>query len=417
MRFRRWVEGATESWIELLELADGDADRDDLVRAFHSAYDGLVTSSENYRQRTDAHETVPAFEDILRYLPQSMRSTRTWEVNSRVLEAWTQDNWNSAFSHILVGGENLGRGFTVNGLTITYMPRGSGGRTADTIQQRGRFFGYKQDYLGLCRVFLDGEVRGDYENYIDHESHVMGELTELARSGSSMSDWRRRMLLAQSLHPTRRSVIPDIYRHLRVSNWTQQLQPWTRANDASVAANWRVIEPFLHDLVFHEDPGSDQRTTEQRNALAEHIPLTHVLEHLLVRLRFSGRDAPVFSATELAIQWHLRSNPNATAAVYRMAAQRSPLQGGGTRQRRIGDDGRIVNLFQGEAPVKPVALRGHIYPGDRRIHDEQEVTVQIHDLDLTDSSKPPNLLRGHVPAIAVWIPDLIRVGVFEEMAT
>ena len=404
LQFKRWVESATDSWIELLELPDGGPDRDDLVQAFNTAYDELVTSTEGYRQENNAHETVPAFEDILMYLPQSLRSTRTWEVNSRVLEAWTQDNWNSAFSHILVGGENLGRGFTVNGLTTTYMPRGRGTGVADTIQQRGRFFGYKQDYLGLCRVFLDGGVRGDYENYIDHESHVMDELTQLAQSGSSMSEWRRRMLLAQSLRPTRRSVIPDIYRHLQVSEWTQQLQPWTHEDDAAVVANWDAVESFLEGLQFQEDPGSDQRTTEQRNALASSVPLAHVLERLLVRMWFLRRDAPVFSAAELAIQWHLRSNPNATAAVYRMANQRTPLEGGGRRRRQIGDDGRIVNLFQGEAPVQPVSLRGRIYPGDRRIHADETVTVQIHDLDLTDGSQPPGLLKGHVPAVAIWIP-------------
>ena len=407
LQFKRWVEGAKDSWIELLELPDGDSDRDDLVRAFHIAYDGLATSSESYRQRTGAHETVPTFDEILRYLPQAMRSTPTWEVNSRVLAAWTQDNWNSASSHILVGGENLGRGFTVNGLTITYMPRGRGSGVADTIQQRGRFFGYKQEYLGLCRVFLDGEVRDDYENYIDHESHVMDELTQLALSGSSMSEWRRRMLLAQSLRPTRRSVIPNIYRHLQVSEWTQQSRPWAPEHGAAVVTNWNVIESFLEGLAFHEDSGSDQRTIEQRNALAEHIPLVQLLENLLVRMWFSWRDAPIFSAAELAIQWHLRNNPDATASVYRMAAQRSPLQGGGKRRRRIGADERIVNLFQGEDPA---------YPGDRHIHATEAVTVQIHDLDLTDGSRPPNLLRGHVPTVAVWLPDVMRVGVFEEMA-
>lgn len=416
-RFKRWVEGATNSWIEILELPDGDADRDNLIQEFRTAYDELATSSFNYQQQNDAHELVPKFEDILTYLPPSMRSTRTWEVNSSALEAWTQDKWNASSSHILVGGENLGRGFTVNGLTITYMPRGRGTGVADTIQQRGRFFGYKRDYLGLCRVFLDSDVRSDYENYIDHESHVMDELTLLALAGSSMSEWRRRMLLAQSLHPTRRSVIPDIYRHLQVPEWTHQSQPWTSEDDAVVGSNWNVIESFLQDLVFREDPGSDQRTTEQRNALVEHIPLTRILEDLLVHMWFSWRDAPVFSAVELAIQWHLRSNPDATATIYRMAAQRPPLQGGGTRRRRIGDDGRIRNLFQGEAPVRPVSLRGRIYPSDRRIHARQAVTVQIHDLDLTDSSDPPNLLRGHVPAIAIWLPDLMRVGVFDEMAT
>lgn len=417
LRFKRWVEGATVSWIELLELPDDGPDREDLVRDFHSAYDELVTSTERYRQENDTHETIPAFEAILKYLPQSMRNTRTWEVNSRVLEAWTQDNWNSATSHILVGGENLGRGFTVNGLTTTYMPRGRGTGVADTIQQRGRFFGYKQDYLGLCRVFLDGSVRRDYENYIDHESHVMDELTHLAQSGSSMSEWRRRMLLAQSLRPTRRSVIPDLYRHLQVSEWTQQLQPWTHEDDTAVVTNWDAIEPFLGSLQFHEDPGSGQRTTEQRNSLAANVLLADVLERLLVRIRFLRRDAPVFSAAELAIQWYLRSNPNATAAVYCMAAQRSPLQGGGRRRRKLDNDGRIVNLFQGEAPVRPVSLRGTIYPGDRRIHSDETVTVQIHDLDLTDGSQQQRLLKGHVPAVAIWIPDFMRVGVFDEMAT
>ena len=417
LRFKRWVEGTTASWIELLELASGSLDRDDLVSVFHTAYDELANSAETYRQQNDDHETVPAFEEVLMYLPQSMRSTRTWEVNSRVLEEWTQDNWNSAPSHILVGGENLGRGFTVNGLTTTYMPRGRGSGVADTIQQRGRFFGYKRDYLGLCRVFLDGDVRSDYENYIDHEDHVMQELSQLTQSGSSMSEWRRQMLLAQSLLPTRRSVIPDIYRHLQVSEWTQQSQPWTQEGDARVVLNWEVIEAFLDGLVFQEDPGSNQRTVDQRNALTEHVPLMSVLEDLLVRMWFSWRDAPNFSATELAIQWHLKSHPGAAAVVYRMAAQRSPLAGGGRRRRRIDDDGKIANLFQGAAPVQPVTLRGSVYPGDQRIHAVQTVTVQIHDLDLTDSGQPPNLLKGHVPAVAIWVPNSMRVGVFEQMAT
>ena len=417
-RFKRWVEGATESWIELLDFAPGTPDREELVSAFRDAYDELADSAEIHQQQNEDHEALPPFEDVLVYLPQSMRSTWTWEVNSRVLEAWTQDSWNSAPSHILVGGENLGRGFTVNGLTTTYMPRGRGVGVGDTIQQRGRFFGYKRDYLGLCRVFLDGDVRSDYENYIDHESYVMEELSQLIQSGSSMSEWRRRMLLAQSLLPTRRSVMPDIYRHLRVSEWTQQSQPWAcHEDDPKVAWNWDVIKGFLDGLVFQEDPGSDQRTVVQRNALAEDVPLLSVLENLLVPMWFSWRDAPNFSATELAIQWHLRSNPDATAAVYLMADQRSSLSGGGKRQRQLRDDGRIAQLFQGEAPVNPVNLRGSVYPGDRRVHATEAVTMQIHDLDLTDSAKPPSLLKGHVPTMCVWVPSAIRVGVFEQMAT
>ena len=415
LQFKRWVDGATNSWMELLESYPGGVDRAEFVRDLHASYEELADTAKDYQEQNDIHETVPSFESILQYLPYAMRNTRTWEVNSRVLEQWNQENWHSASSHILVGGENLGRGFTVEGLATTYMPRGRGTGVADTIQQRGRFFGYKNDYLGLCRVFLPGDVRRDYEDYITHESYVMEELKELSASGKSMADWRRRMLLAQSLRPTRRSVIPDVYRHLRVSDWTQQSQPWTAVDDTEAVANWDVIDGFLEGVEFREDPGSVQRTPEQRHDLAEHVPLARVLEDLLVPMWFSWRDAPDFSAVELAIQWHLKQNPQATAAVYRMAAgRRKPLPGGGTRRRQVNEDGRLAYLFQGVAPVDPAELRGSVYPGDLRIHAERAVTVQIHDLDLRDKRRQQ--LRGHVPAIAVWVPKFMRVGVFDEMA-
>jgi len=415
-RFKKWVENASESWIELLSVDSGDPDRDELVDEFFSAYKKLVVTVAMQLEQNEDHETVPPFDEILVYLPASIRSTRIWEVNSRRLEEWTQENWQTAHSHILVGGENLGRGFTVEGLTTTYMPRGRGGGVADTIQQRGRFFGYKQNYLGLCRVFLPCEVKRDYENYVDHETFVMEELGQLSQSGSSMLDWRRQMLLAQSLRPTRRSVMPDKYRHVKVSEWTQQRQPWMSETDSEIYMNWNIIEEFTGGLEFHEDSGSDQRTIDQRNAITEEVSLESILEQLLLPMWFAPFDAPKFSAAELVIQWHLNSNPDATATVYRMAAQRSPRPGGGTRRRGIRNDGRLVNLFQGEDPADPPEARGSPYPGDRNIHATKSVTVQIHDLDLTDRARPPRLLRGHVPVIAVWIPRSMRVDVFEEIA-
>ena len=408
LRCKRWVDAAKASWIELLEPGHQSPDRDELVQDFRSAYDELAATAASHVQRNSAHESFPAFERVLEYLRQSMLTTATWEVNSRDFDQWTQDNWPSAHSHILVGGENLGRGFTVEGLTVTYMPRGRGTGVADTIQQRGRFFGYKRNYLGLCRVFLEADVRSDYEHYIDHESHVMGELDELAQSGKPMSEWRRRMLLEHSLRPTRRSVLPDIYRHLRVSDWTQQSQPWIRDEDAEVAANWDVIEDFYADLQFVEAPGSAKQTQEQRSEIAS-VPARDVLEKLLIPLWFSWRDRPSFSALEVAIEWHLRKkNANAVATVYRMASYSEPLSGGGTRQRRLDEHDRIRELFQGNDPATE-------YPGDRRIRAEKELTVQIHNLDLTNKSR--QLERGHVPTIAVWVPDFMRVGVFDEMAT
>ena len=58
--------------------------------------------------------------------------------------------WQTEYAWILVGGQALDRGFTVEGLTVTYMPRGLGVGNADTVQQRARFF----DTSGLTWGFV-----------------------------------------------------------------------------------------------------------------------------------------------------------------------------------------------------------------------------------------------------------------------
>ena len=77
----------------------------------------------------------------------------------------------------------MDRGFTVEGLTVTYMPRSVGVGNADTIQQRARFFGYKQSYLGYCRVYLDEDARDAYIDYVEHEEDMRRRLAEHQESG------------------------------------------------------------------------------------------------------------------------------------------------------------------------------------------------------------------------------------------
>jgi hypothetical protein len=53
---------------------------------------------------------------------------------------------------ILVGGTKLSRGYTVEGLTITYFRRVS--TATDTLMQMGRWFGYRPGYGDLVRLFI-----------------------------------------------------------------------------------------------------------------------------------------------------------------------------------------------------------------------------------------------------------------------
>lgn len=53
---------------------------------------------------------------------------------------------------ILVGGTKLSRGYTVEGLTVSYYRRTA--NAADTLMQMGRWFGYRRNYQDLVRLFI-----------------------------------------------------------------------------------------------------------------------------------------------------------------------------------------------------------------------------------------------------------------------
>jgi hypothetical protein len=59
---------------------------------------------------------------------------------------------------ILIGGTQLSRGFTVEGLTVSYFRRKAG--QADTLMQAGRWFGFRPGYQDLVRLYIrrDGIV-------------------------------------------------------------------------------------------------------------------------------------------------------------------------------------------------------------------------------------------------------------------
>ncbi|MFC4949055.1 Z1 domain-containing protein [Pseudonocardia sp. GCM10023141] len=65
---------------------------------------------------------------------------------------------------VLVGGTKLSRGFTVEGLTVSYFRRKAG--QADTLMQAGRWFGFREGYRDLVRLYIRRDHKVDlYEAF------------------------------------------------------------------------------------------------------------------------------------------------------------------------------------------------------------------------------------------------------------
>lgn len=96
----------------------------------------------------------------------------------------------------------------------------------------------------------------------------------------------------------------------------------------------------------------------------------------------------------LQLKRAIEDDPHEVCGVYRISPARR-------RQRGVDENGEVTNLYQGAFPVFPLDQRGQIYPGDRAIRDDDNVSVQIHTLDLTREN---NIVAENVPVIAVWVP-------------
>lgn len=383
--FYGWVRDIFEEWKRRLDLPDNDPDKLDLLEELRDAHADL---------RQTVGPTLPAFDELRQYLRPAFLNTRVLEVNAR--EGGTPEvDWRSMYGWILVGGQAMDRGFTVEGLTVSYMPRGLGTGNADTVQQRARFFGYKRRYLGYCRVYLEQGSLNAFQSYVTHEEDVRSQLQRFQESGRPLNEWKRAFLLDGALQPCRNSVLEFDYIRGRFSDsWVNPRI--VLATDEVYNANRQTIAQFVQGLDFSDDDGHPNRTDIQRHLICENVPLLRVVEELLVKMRITGTtDSQRNTGLLLQISKAIEANPDEVCTIYRMS-------GGRRRERAVDEDGEMsTNLYQGAAPVYPKELRGTVYPGDQLIRDQDNVTIQIHTLNLTREGP---VVAENVPVLAVWVP-------------
>lgn len=392
--YYNWVREIFEDWKTILGLPDVDPDKQELIEELRAAYDDLADTVE---------EVLPAFDELAPTFRFAFRRTRLLEVNARAGRTPEVD-WGSAYGWILVGGQAMDRGFTIEGLTVTYMPRGIGVGNADTVQQRARFLGYKRGYLGFCRVYLEQGTHRAFERYVEHEEDMRAQLEDIRDSGRSLNDWKRAFVLDNALRPCRDSVLEfDYIRGQFSDDWVAPRV--IMASDTALQANRLTVADFLAETPFVADDGHPNRTDTQRHEVAVGLSLRDVMERLLIPMRItSSRDSQRITGLLLQLSRALERDADELCTVYRM----SPTTG---RERGVDANGEVTNLFQGPAPVMPRNRRGRVYPGDLAIRAEGQVSIQIHVISLTRDGQ---VVNENVPVLAVWVPSRLAVGWIEQ---
>lgn len=381
-----WVTYIKSFWEKvLLERDDNDETRQQIISEFRKSYKDLKSNAPD----------IQPFEELLLTLGHNISNTAVEQLNSR---AGSSVAWSSNYSFILVGGQAMDRGFTVEGLTITYMPRNRGVGNADTIQQRARFFGYKKDYLGHCRVYLDAENIHLFSEYVNHEEDIRKKLLEHKLSGQHLNELERRFVLDEMFRLTRTNVLSeDLTRTTFGNRWVRIKAP--HDSEVIIESNREVFETFFnkYENEFSEDAGHIDRTEEQKHLVAK-LPLKDLFKELLNELKFTRQtDSATYTNLKSVIDLYTDEFPPEDSFVY-------IINKGNPRTRRLKKD-EIQQLFQGKNP----RTGDVIYPGDEKVKSEDSVTVQIHNLDFRDTE------YSNIITIAVWIPARLSQSLISKL--
>jgi hypothetical protein len=388
--YHQVIDGVKAEWVRILALPAQDFDRRDLIDDFQEAYQDVL---QTFRD-------LPPFQNIENWLPRAMAETRTKEVNARAGKT-PPIEWRQAYGWICVSGQAMDRGVTVRGLTVTYMPREVGTGNADTLQQRARFFGYKGDYLGLCRIYLETDVLVAFEAYSEHEEQMREELKAMSEAGRPLAEWKRRFILSPALNPCRTSVITHDYAR---GNYADQ---WFFTRGAMMSpdiiqANVATVRAFTETLTFIADTLYQTREPAQQHMVCANISLQTFLEDFLTLYRvLDAEDTGNILGLQLQLAKALEEHPTETVAMYQM---RSNYRG----FRSVDNEGRIRSLGAlQQGPTRSTTPgQQYTYPGDEAFKDRTRVSVQLHVFDLRDQSGAT--VATAVPLIAVWVPHRLR---------
>lgn len=351
-KFYGWIKNLIGIWSEILNLNSNDPSKIELAKEFHKNYDEAVRRIEN----------PPSFDEVMSKVLQVLYDTNM----ELVIQGSREIDWNNASSHILVGAEMLNRGYTVEGLTVTYMPRYSIGKSnADTIQQRCRFFGYKRNYLDSCRVFIPLDSTIEYREYVKHEEIMRNML-----KANTLERAEQLLILDSSMNPARNNILSaDVVSH-KLSGWRQMNALQHVEENISFVSNFLSSETFTDFKNFG---------TPDRNHRYVKLELEMVIEFLKDFKLMNMPDALRKSSTIQYLRYLADKQELKHAYIFEMSY--AVVDG---RERSLDTEKdilKISNIFSGRS-----TNGSHIYPGDKGIRFEDSFCIQIHKIKLKHSS-------------------------------
>lgn len=159
----------------------------------------------------------------------------------------------NGMSVIIIGGDKLSRGLTIEGLTVSYFTRTSS--LYDTLMQMGRWFGYRHGYEDLCRIYTTNDLFNWYRHITTAFNLLLSDFNEMLRQRATPVEFGLRVLSHPDMMATNAmkmryaESVPLAYN----GRFTETV---TLSNNADIKSNnFKAFQTILNKLLeINENP-------------------------------------------------------------------------------------------------------------------------------------------------------------------
>ena len=238
---------------------------------------------------------------IQEQLKNAVDSIKTCLINSKSEDVLDYDRYEKnreSRTVIAVGGLSISRGLTLEGLVVSYMYRNT--KMYDTLMQMGRWFGYRENFEDLCRVWLSNESQGWYSHIAQATEELRDQIRHMRRQHLSPKDFGLYVrshpdaLIVTALNKMRDAES----REYKINLSGKLTETFVLPSDKEITEkNRRLVRDFFDELIRYCEPEELKESRKPRAYYWNEVPW-QTLENFIIKFKFhkqitNGQDAVI----------------------------------------------------------------------------------------------------------------------------
>ena len=346
---------------------------------------------------------------------------------------WGED---SVYARILVGGIGLERGYTIGGLTVSYITRETG--TDDIIYQRARFFGYHKPYIGFVRMYLPSVLTDNFSKQQENEIIVREKIKEIVdKNGDLRKELKRSFPFAGKTGPVRNNIIANSLKKFPFGGIISDHRAH-QLDDYRLEVNKKIFDELCgleKKIKFKEFSDHTYAKNLDKLDVINNLSLFEISNKYLKELNYynEGDEDDYSIITDLCDWQQYQNHKDLEAAIVIMNGD-----GGGNRSVNLDEFKNKTSSIPIESGANQ-SRPGHAYlhyefmnnpqpkwrpdqntpystpiDGIKNIKSEQIATIQLYKFKIWDNKNDTKPLIEDVPYFRIYIPKKLGKG-FKEV--